>query len=64
MILQIESKKISSDVNHNVYDFNIVAKWLNINQIKQNLSVDINCVVRSINTGFECEGYYWVELRR
>ena len=41
----------------------IVAEWLNIAQIKQNLSVDINCIVNSINTGFECGGYYWYDIK-
>ena len=41
----------------------IVAGWLNIAQIKQNLSVDINCIVNSINTGFECGGYYWYDIK-
>lgn len=41
----------------------IVAEWLNIAQIKQNLSVDINCIVNSINTGVECGGYYWYDIK-
>ena len=60
MILQISK----NDNFTNLKDkYNIVAEWLNIAQIKQNLSVDINCIVRSINTGFECEGYYWYEIK-
>lgn len=60
MILQISKNDKYTSLNDK---YNIVAEWLNIAQIKQNLSVDINCIVRSINTGFECEGYYWYELK-
>lgn len=60
MILQITKNDKYTSLNDK---YVIVAEWLNIAQIKQNLSVDINCVVRSINTGFECEGYYWYEIK-
>lgn len=60
MILQISKNDKYTSLNDK---YNIVAEWLNIAQIKQNLSVDINCIVRSINTGFECEGYYWYEIK-
>ena len=60
MILQISKNEKYTSLNDK---YNIVAEWLNIAQIKQNLSVDINCIVRSINTGFECEGYFWYEIK-
>lgn len=60
MILQISKNEKYTTLNDK---YNIVAEWLNIAQIKQNLSVDINCIVRSINTGFECEGYFWFEIK-
>lgn len=60
MILQISKNDKYTSLNDK---YNIVAEWLNIAQIKQNLSVDINCIVRSINTGFACEGYYWYEIK-
>lgn len=60
MILQISKNDKYTSLNDK---YNIVAEWLNIAQIKQNLSVDINCIVRSINTGFECEGYFWYEIK-
>lgn len=60
MILQITKNDKYTSLNDK---YVIVAEWLNIAQIKQNLSVDINCVVRSINTGFECCGYYWYDIK-
>lgn len=60
MILQLEINDKYTSLNDK---YVIVAEWLNIAQIKQNLSVDINCVVRSINTGFECEGYFWYDIK-
>ena len=60
MILQISKNENYTTLNDK---YTICAEWLNIAQIKQNLSVDINCVVNSINTGFECEGYYWYEIK-
>lgn len=60
MILQISKNENYTTLNDK---YTICAEWLNIAQIKQNLSVDITCIVNSINTGFECEGYYWYEIK-
>jgi hypothetical protein len=60
MILQISKNDKYTSLNDK---YNICAEWLNIAQIKQNLSVDINCIINSINTGFECAGYYWYEIK-
>lgn len=60
MILQISKNDKYTSLNDK---YNICCEWLNIAQIKQNLSVDINCIINSINTGFECEGYYWYEIK-
>lgn len=60
MILQISKNENFTTLKDK---YTIVAEWLNIAQIKQNLSVDINCIVNSINTGFECCGYYWYDIK-
>lgn len=60
MILQISKNNKYTSLNDK---YNIVAEWLNIAQIKQNLSTDITCIINSINTGFECGGYYWYEIK-
>lgn len=60
MILQISKNENFTTLKDK---YIIVAEWLNITQIKQNLSVDINCIVNSINRGFECGGYYWYDIK-
>lgn len=60
MILQISKNENFTTLKDK---YIIVAEWLNISQIKQNLSVDISCIANSINTGFECGGYYWYEIK-
>ena len=60
MILQISKNDKYTSLNDK---YNIVAEWLNVMQIKQNLSTDITCIINSINTGFECGGYYWYEIK-
>ena len=60
MILQISKNENFTTLKDK---YIIIAEWLNIAQIKQNLSVDINCIVNSINTGFECSGYYWYDIK-
>lgn len=60
MILQISKNENFTTLKDK---YIIVAEWLNMAQIKQNLSVDINCIANSINTGFECGGYYWYDIK-
>ena len=42
----------------------IVAEWYGLSQIKNNLPININELVKHINTGVEFAGYYWFDIKK
>ena len=61
MILQLE---INEKYTTTDKKYNVVTEWYGLLQIKNNLPININELVKHINTGVEFAWYYWFDIKK
>ena len=61
MILQLE---INEKYTTTEKKYNVVTEWYGLSQIKNNLPININELVKYINTGVKFAGYYWFDIKK